>query len=161
SNETVKPAFTRRMKLPANTKKYTVFYKPMLATLVDAPFDDKDWVFELKWDGYRAIAEWQNKQLKLYSRNGISFSEKFPAIAEAVKKIKHDVILDGEIVLINEDGSADFQKLQHYEENNHLPLEYYVFDLLSVKGKDIRDMPLIQRKELLKTLLEEDPVIKY
>src|SRR5439155_21378982 len=84
SNETVKPAFTGRMKLPANTKKYTVFYKPMLATLVDAPFDDKDWVFELKWDGYRAIAEWQNKQLKLYSRNGISFSEKFPAIAEAV-----------------------------------------------------------------------------
>ncbi len=141
--------------VPPPPKKFTEYYKPMLATLTDKPFNDKDWVFEIKWDGYRAIADWQDKNLKLYSRNGLSFINKYPVIAEAVKKIKHDVVLDGEIVLLDENGNPSFQKLQRYEDNTSLPLQYYVFDLLFLDKKDIRNLPLIKRKELLKTMLSK------
>ena len=87
------------IRFPKASQKFTEYYKPMLATLVDKAFDDKDWIYEIKWDGYRAVAEWQNKKLRLYSRNGLSFAEKFPLVAEAVKQIPHDAILDGEMVV--------------------------------------------------------------
>ena len=99
----------------------------MLATLVDEPFDDKDWIFELKWDGYRAVAEAQKDGSRLYSRNGLSFQNKYPQIFQAIKKIKTECVLDGEIVLLNEEGKPNFQKLQLYSENQHLHLVYYVF----------------------------------
>ncbi len=151
------------IRFPKSSQKYTDFYKPMLATLVDKAFDSKEYIFEIKWDGYRAIADWQNKKLKLYSRNGLSFAEKFSVIAEAVQTIKHDVVLDGEIVVLDENGNPSFQKLQHYEDNHDLPIVYYVFDLLFLDKKDIRHLPLLQRKELLKDLLEENKndVVRY
>lgn len=141
----------------AASKKLDTFYQPMLATLTDKPFDDKDWVFEIKWDGYRAVADWQKKKLQLYSRNGLSFINKYPVIAEAIKTIKADVVLDGEIVLLDEYGKPSFQKLQSYEDNKHLPLVYYVFDLLFLNKKDIRNLTLLQRKELLKEVLDNNP----
>jgi bifunctional non-homologous end joining protein LigD len=70
-------------------------------------------------------------------------------------------VLDGEVVVINEEGSPDFQKLQYYSENTHLPLLYYVFDLLELNGKKLYSLPLIERKELLKELIKENHVIKY
>lgn len=140
----------------AETKKLETYYKPMLATLTDKPFDDKAWIYEIKWDGYRAVADWQGKKLQLYSRNGLSFINKYPVIAEAVKTIKADVVLDGEIVLLDENGNPNFQKLQSYEDNQHLPLVYYVFDLLFLNKKDIRHLPLLQRKELLKEVLDKN-----
>jgi bifunctional non-homologous end joining protein LigD len=135
----------------------------MFATLVDKAFDDKDWIYEIKWDGYRAVAELQNKKIKLYSRNGLSFSEKFSVIAEALAEIKHDAVLDGEIVLLDEKGKPSFQKLQHYEDNTDLPLVYYVFDILFLKKKDIRHLSLLQRKELLNEFLSKNKndVIRY
>lgn len=141
---------------PVEAKKLGEYYKPMLATLTDKPFDDKAWIYEIKWDGYRAVADWQGKKLQLYSRNGLSFIDKYPVIAEAVKTIKGDVVLDGEIVLLDEKGNPSFQKLQSYEDNQHLPLVYYVFDLLFLNKKDIRHLPLLQRKELLKEVLEKN-----
>jgi bifunctional non-homologous end joining protein LigD len=143
------------------TGKFEKFYTPMLATLSDEPFDDKDWVFEIKWDGFRAVAEWENKQLKFYSRNGLSFTGRYPSIANAIKKLKQDAVLDGEIVLMNEAGRPDFQKLQQYEDNKHLELIYYVFDLLFIDGKDIRGLPLLERKKRLKKLVGKNPVIRY
>lgn len=133
----------------------------MLAMLSDRPFDDANWIFEIKWDGFRAVADWQNKNLKFYSRNGLSFLHKFPIVSEAVRKIKRDVVLDGEIVLMNEEGRPDFEKLQQYEDNRHLPLIYYVFDLLFMDGNDLRRLPLVERKKHLKGLIRENPVIKY
>jgi len=135
----------------------------MLATLVDKAFDDIDWIFEIKWDGYRAIADLQGKKIKLYSRNGLSFSEKFSVIAEALKNIKHNAVLDGEIVLLDEKGKPSFQKLQHYEDNIHLPLVYYVFDILFLDKKDVRHLPLLQRKKLLQKLLSKNKtdIIRY
>ncbi|MGZ5191800.1 MAG: ATP-dependent DNA ligase [Flavisolibacter sp.] len=115
--------------------KFTDYYKPILATLADEAFDHKDWIFELKLDGYRAVAELSKKKVKLYSRNGLSFADRYPAIVAALQKISRDVVLDGEVVLFNENGHPDFQKLQHYEDNRQLPLYYYVFDLISIDGK--------------------------
>lgn len=148
---------------PSNAKKFSHYYKPMLATLINKSFNDENWIFEIKWDGYRAIAEFTDKQLKLYSRNGLSFIEKFPSIAEALTTLKHDAVLDGEIVVLDETGKPDFQKLQHYEENTELPLIYYVFDLLFLNGKDVRQLPLLQRKELLQDLLSKNKneLIRY
>jgi len=78
-----------------------------------------------------------------------------------LKKIKHDAVLDGEIVILNEEGKSDFQKLQHYEDNTQYPICYYVFDLLSLNGNDTSEIPLIDRKELLKKLIPKNAVIKY
>ncbi len=142
-------------------KKLKGFVKPMLATITKTPFNDPDWIYEIKWDGYRAIAETGGDEIKFYSRNGLDFSERFPGIVQALKKIKHQAILDGEVVLLNEKDLPDFQKLQHYETNLNYPLVYYVFDLLELNGKNIEHLPLIERKKLAKQLLKKNPVIRY
>jgi len=147
-------------KKSSGNKKVKGYIKPMLATIHRTPFDDEDWIFEIKWDGYRAIAE-TGDAVKLYSRNGLDFSDRFSTIYNALQKIKHSAILDGEIVLLNEKDLPDFQKLQHYENNLNYPLVYYVFDLLELDGKNIEHLPLIQRKELLKKLLKKSSVIRY
>ena len=133
----------------------------MLATAVDKPFSSKEWLFELKLDGYRAIAEIKNGKLLLYSRNGVSLVKRYPSIVTALRKIGVDAILDGEIVLLNENGKPDFQKLQNYSQHKDLPLAYYVFDLLSCQQKDLRQVPLVERKKLLKKILKKTgPVFK-
>lgn len=142
-------------------KKLKGFVKPMLATITKTPFNDPDWIYEIKWDGYRAIAETGGDEIKFYSRNGLDFRERFPGIVQALKKIKHQAILDGEVVLLNEKDLPDFQKLQHYETNLNYPLVYYVFDLLELNGKNIEHLPLIERKKLAKQLLKKNPVIRY
>jgi bifunctional non-homologous end joining protein LigD len=152
---------TVAVDLAATTGKYDDYYKPMLATLADQPFDNPDWVFEIKWDGFRAVAEWQNKQLKFYSRNGLSFVSRYPTISNALRKLKHDAVIDGEIVMFNENDRPDFQKLQQYEDNKHLPLIYYVFDLLFLNGEDLRKLPLLERKKRLKKLIGKNEVIRY
>ncbi|MBC7553107.1 MAG: DNA ligase D [Taibaiella sp.] len=133
----------------------------MLAKLHEEAFDSPDWVYEIKWDGYRAIAETKKKELRLYSRNGLSFSEDYPVIYEELQKIKREAVLDGEIVVMNEDGKPSFQLLQQYAEDNTKPICYYVFDCLSVDGESIEDKPLLQRKEILRSVLPESDFIRY
>ncbi len=133
----------------------------MLAKETGEAFDDKDWLYEIKWDGYRAIADLTKSDIQLYSRNGNSFLNAYPVIVSALQKIKHKAILDGEIVVLNEAGFPDFQKLQHYEDNTNFPILYYVFDLLHLNGHSIEKEPLIERKKLLEKLIGKHPVIKY
>ncbi len=141
--------------------KLTHYIKPMLAQLSDRAFDDSNWVFEIKWDGYRAIAEIENKAVKLYSRNGLSFAGLYPAVAQELAKIKEDVTLDGEIVVLGDDDKPSFQKLQHYADNHSLPLQYYVFDCLSYKGKDITSLPLTERKKIAEKVIGKSNIIKF
>ena len=89
----------------------------MLAKETEDPFDDKDWLFEIKWDGYRAVTEKNKNNIALYSRNGITFEYTYPIVVEQLKLIKQDVVLDGEIVVLNDEGHPSFQFLQHYSEN--------------------------------------------
>ncbi len=147
--------------MTSKEKKLSYFIHPMLAKEAENAFDDDNWIFEIKWDGYRAIAELTANDAKFYSRNGTSFKNTYPVIFEELKKIKHKVVLDGEIVVLDEKGKSDFQKLQHYAENTEYPLCYYVFDILSYNAKDICNEPLIERKKLLKRVLKETNVIKY
>ncbi len=146
--------------LSLGNKKINNFIKPMLASTSDAPFDNDEWLFELKLDGYRAIAE-LGDEVKLYSRNGLSFKNKYPPIVAALQQINHKATLDGEIVLLDEDGKPDFQKLQHYDDNTNYPLVYYVFDILMLNGESTIDFTLIERKQLLKELLGDNATIKY
>ncbi len=133
----------------------------MLAKSTADSFSDQNWLFEIKWDGYRAIAEVLNDNVKLYSRNGNSFIDAYPVIAKQLQKLSISAVLDGEIVVMDENGNPNFQKLQNYVDNIHLWLAYYVFDLLELKGEKLYDQPLIKRKHLLANLLGDDPVIKY
>jgi bifunctional non-homologous end joining protein LigD len=135
--------------------------QPMLATPVAKPFDHPDWIFEVKWDGYRAVAEIRDGRVSLYSRNGISFDKKFFPIADSLRKFGFDAVLDGEIVVVDDQGRPDFQALQHYQDSGRGHLLYCVFDLLYFRGHDLTDMPLLRRKELLKKILPSVPKIRF
>jgi bifunctional non-homologous end joining protein LigD len=135
--------------------------RPMLATPVKEPFDHPDWIFEVKWDGYRAVAEIRDRAVSLYSRNLISFEKKFFPIVEALRKLRFTAVLDGEIVVVDDQGRPDFQKLQHYQDSGSGHLIYYVFDLLYFQGHDLTDLPLHERKEFLKKIIPSTPRIRF
>lgn len=133
----------------------------MLAKSFENPFDHEDWLFEIKWDGYRAVADLSKKLPSFYSRNGISFLSKFNIISDDFSQQKHKMILDGEIVAYDENGKPSFQLLQQIGDNPDLALTYQVFDLLWLNGHSTEELPLIQRKELLKDALIETDLIKF
>jgi len=136
------------------------YINPMLAKLGDKPFNSPEWIYEIKWDGYRAIADVNKKEIRLYSRNKLSFAERYPVVIEALKKIKKNVILDGEIIAVDPTGLPSFQLLQQYEQNK-APLVYYVFDCLYRDNKSLKEKPLLERKKILKKLLPENNIIQY
>lgn len=159
---------TKKSKIPTKDKKATEkakkingFIIPMLAKTTAKPFDDKDWIFEIKWDGYRAIADLSTEDIQLYSRNGLSFAEKFPKIIKNLAKQKAKMIFDGEIVALNKNGEPNFQALQRFTENPTARLNYQVFDLLWLNGRSVEHLPLIDRKALLKKNLNENETIKF
>jgi bifunctional non-homologous end joining protein LigD len=134
--------------------------RPMLATLTDKPFDDPGWIFETKWDGFRAIAVAAPGHAALYSRNGNDVSTKYPSICQALAAIKQEAVLDGELVALDVHGRSRFQLLQNAErEPTHL--QYCVFDLLYLDGKDLRDQSLLQRKAALEKVLPKSPLLLY
>lgn len=133
----------------------------MLASVTNAPFNDDDWIFEIKWDGYRAIAEVDKNEAKLYSRNGLNFQNTYPIIYESLQNIGSSMILDGEIVVFNNKGLPDFQLLQQYPEHSDLPIVYQVFDILEYSNKSLYDIPLVERKQLLKKVLPNNDFIQY
>ncbi len=120
----------------------------MLAKETDVPFDDKDWLFEIKWDGYRAICEKNKNDILLYSRNGISFLSSYPIVADQLLQIKEDVVIDGEIAVINDAGKPDFQLLQHYGEDPDHSIQYNIFDLLKLNGHDTTGLSLLETKRI-------------
>jgi bifunctional non-homologous end joining protein LigD len=142
------------------SRKLTHYVTPMLAKESVAPFDNDDWIFEIKWDGFRAIAEISNGDIQLYSRNGNSFLGAYPEIVSALKKIKQNIVIDGEIVVLNDKGFPDFQKLQDYDSNRHMRICFFVFDLLVAEEKTLYHLPLTERKKLLKKLIGKQDLIR-
>lgn len=131
---------------------------PMMGTLVEEPFDRKEWLFEVKWDGYRAVASIEKNKISLLSRNQNSFNELFSALIPELQKLSlRQAILDGEVVIVDSSGRSDFQLMQNYQRTQQGQLVYYVFDLLYLDGHDLRSLPLIQRKTILKELLKTTP----
>lgn len=135
-------------------KNFPEDWRPQLATLAEEPFDNDDWIFENKFDGYRALAQIKNNKVNLISRNGISFNSKYKEIVTTLEKVNDDMILDGEVVVEDSKGKSHFQWLQHFdEEPKNGTLKFYVFDILYFKGYDLRNLELIQRKKILKAIL--------
>jgi bifunctional non-homologous end joining protein LigD len=136
-------------------------FKPMLATLVDEPFSGDQWLFEIKWDGYRAVAEMQGGSVELISRNLKPFTERYEPVADALRSLQLDAVFDGEIIAVDEKGLANFQLLQNWQ-NSPVQLQYSIFDIVWLQGQDVTGLPLLERKALLRSLLPEDhAVLKY
>lgn len=143
----------------ANPYNYNL--KPMLATLTDKAFDSKDWVFEIKFDGYRVISKIFKGSIELVSRNYLSFNELFPQIRKELKKIKRDVVLDGEVVILDDDGIPEFQLIQNYKRTREGNIVYYVFDILWYENENIEQHTLLERKKLLQKILPKSDLIQY
>lgn len=126
---------------------------PMLATLVDEPFDDPDWIYEVKWDGYRALGFINGDETELFSRNNKSFSERFYPIYKILKEWKINAVIDGEIMVLNDKGVSNFGNLQNWRSEADGELVYYVFDLLWYEGKNLMNLTLTERQAILKEIL--------
>lgn len=134
----------------------------MLCTLVAEPFDDDDWLFEIKWDGYRAICTVEaSGRLSLRSRNGLDLLKRFPqmaGLAHAWRSVPIEV--DGEICALDSHGRSSFQALQEAAKTKE-PLVYVAFDLLYADGRDLRDEPLEARKNVLEGLIADHGLVMY
>jgi bifunctional non-homologous end joining protein LigD len=144
----------------AKKAKFPVKLTPMLTTLVDKPFDEEGWVYEVKWDGYRALAFMNNGKAELKSRNDKSFNEKFYPIYDSIKNWNINAIVDGEIVVLAENGISNFGNLQNWRSETDGELIYYIFDIIWLEGKDLTDLTLLERREILKQVMPKDNGIR-
>jgi bifunctional non-homologous end joining protein LigD len=144
-----KPPQTRRAVAPE-------FVAPELATLVDEVPEGTRWLHEVKYDGYRIIARKSGEEVALFSRSGLDWTVRFPAIAKALMSLPCDsALLDGEIAFVLPSGLTSFKSLQEHIDTAHPAFRYFLFDLLSLDGKDWRGKPLLNRKERLQQLMSE------
>ena len=127
--------------------------EPMLATLVSEPINEPEWVYEMKWDGYRAVAYIKNNKVDICSRNNKSFNQKFYPLHEALEQWNINAVVDGEIVVVNEQGLPDFSGLQLWRSEADGQLFYYLFDILWLEGYSVMHLPLEERKQLLKCII--------
>jgi bifunctional non-homologous end joining protein LigD len=143
-----------------------------LAETAPAPFSAPEWIFELKYDGYRAVAARPGGEPFLRSRNGNDFTPLFPEVARGLRALPYDgLVLDGEIVVTDAAGRPDFQRLQGRAQLRRpaevdraaveQPATYFVFDLLGFEGYDLRGLPLVERKQLLQPLLPRAGPLRY
>lgn len=158
-----KPTFTPDDVAGAKKlKEFPTGWKPQLATLTDGVFDSKDWLYETKYDGYRALIMINKGKVELMSRNGLSFNTKYRSLVKSFGIIENDVVLDGEIVAEDDKGLSHFQWLQYYNDNpNRGKLKCYIFDILYFNGFDLTPLTLIQRKKILEALLPENKDVIY
>jgi bifunctional non-homologous end joining protein LigD len=145
---------------------------PMLATPVEKPFDNPEWLFEIKWDGYRAVSFFQDGKVRLVSRNQNNLTGEFPELHELSKFIKADnAVLDGEIVVLDDQGRASFSLMQQRTgirkggrrtgARRELQVVYYIFDLIYLDGYDLRRVSLEQRKQVLAQIIVADDLVRY
>lgn len=160
------------------------FVPPMMATLTDAAFDDDDWLYEVKWDGYRVEAVVSDGMARIWTRNRVDAATYFPDLAGPASWIDaQQAIVDGEVVAFDEDGRPSFSRLQEKtglralematrradpdapkltrEQRQAIPLAYMVFDLLHLDGRSLADVPLEHRKHLLRRVLRSDGQVRY
>jgi bifunctional non-homologous end joining protein LigD len=133
----------------------------MLASITDEPFNNEDWQFEIKWDGYRALAYLNKEKVQLRSRNNISFDQKYLLVYNALKQWPVNAVIDGEIIVLNEEGKADFKALQDWQLVKNGELVYYVFDILWLDGISLSNLPLMQRQQILKQVMSESNIIRF
>ena len=153
------PALRERVKRDPIPK----LKSPMLAETVDEPFDNNEWLFEIKWDGYRAICTIDEKgKLTLLSRNGQNLLEAYPSFADLADAFSSvPIVVDGELVSLDDEGRSAFQRLQEARKKPATALTFAAFDLIYADGRDLRKTPLEERKTLLERLIREDELVMY
>jgi bifunctional non-homologous end joining protein LigD len=145
---------------------------PMLAGLSEKPFDDPNWLFEIKWDGYRAVSFIENGRIRLASRNHNDLSPRYPELQDLPKFVNGQAaILDGEVVVLDEQGRPSFSLMQqrtgiraHGRQaapRRDLPIFYYAFDVLYLDGYDLRRVNLDERKRVLRKVLSDGEIVRY
>jgi bifunctional non-homologous end joining protein LigD len=136
------------------------FMRPMKATVVQQLPLGAEWIYEIKWDGYRALAAKHSDKVRLLSLKNKNLNSDFPVVVEAVRGIKaHTALLDGEVVAVNNRGKPSFQMLQNRKSlGRNWHIVYYAFDLLNLEGEDLTRVPLEQRKAKLKSIIGESGV---
>jgi len=146
--------------------------QPMLASVIEKPFDDPNWLFEIKWDGYRAVSFIENDKVRLVSRNQNDLTGRYPELQALPKFLNAEsAILDGEVVVLDEHGRPSFSLMQqrtgirsHGRQaapRSELPIVYYVFDILYLDGYDLRRVNLDDRKRLLRQVLRDGEIVRY
>jgi bifunctional non-homologous end joining protein LigD len=136
------------------------FVEPMAARLVSQFPESDDWIYEVKWDGYRVEAIKSGNRVRLMSRKGKDLSDEFPQVIEAVQALKATTaIIDGEVIAVDEEGKSSFQALQKRGAANPVQIVYYAFDILHLKGKDLTQEPLTERKSKLQRLVANTNVL--
>ncbi len=148
------PPGGKRSRFPTNLS-------PMLATLIDKPFDQEGWQYEIKWDGYRTIAFCKKNKVELKSRNDKSFNERFYPVYKAVQDWNINAVVDGEVVVVDENGKSNFGALQNWRSEADGEIYFYVFDLLWMNGKDLTQIPLSERRTSLKQIIPENSIIRF
>lgn len=149
----------KRSKKPAGKAPFPKDIQPMLATLVDEPVEGPGWLYELKWDGYRALGYINQGKVEIRSRNNKSFNETYYPVYQALQQWEENAVVDGEIVVVDENGFSDFTDLQAWRSEADGQLLYYVFDLLWLDGVDLTQSPLTERRKLLRSIMPEDDSI--
>ncbi|MGN1208102.1 MAG: DNA polymerase ligase N-terminal domain-containing protein [Christensenellales bacterium] len=132
-----------------------------LCLLTDKIPNSKDYIYEIKYDGYRIVAFCENGKVVLKSRNNKDFSNKFANVKKSLEKLKTTVVIDGEIVVFDEKGRSDFGLLQNSIESGYDNFVYVVFDILALNGKDLRKFPLKERKIFLENNINFDDTIVF
>jgi bifunctional non-homologous end joining protein LigD len=146
--------------------------QPMLASVVEKPFDDPNWLFEIKWDGYRAVSFIEDGDVRLVSRNQNDLSPRYPELQDLPEHVKaKTAVLDGEVVVLDEQGRPSFSLMQqrtgiraHGRQatpRHDLPIFYYVFDILYLDGLDLRRVNLDDRKRVLRQVISDGDIVRF
>ena len=147
--------------IPAKVKsKIPRDIKPMLATLVDKPFDSEGWSYEVKWDGFRTLSYLENGEVEIRSRNNKDFNKKFYPIYDALQAWNINAVFDGEITVLNDKGVPDFNALQVWRSEADGQLVYYLFDIIWLDGYDLTELPLTERRRVLQQMLPANDVLR-
>ncbi len=156
-----------------NKQEFPNNLRPMLATLFNSPFNSQDWAFEIKWDGVRSLSFIHKSRgiFKILSRNGNIITQRYPELIEPLKsaideqKCKESIVFDGEIVVLDKKGFPDFQCHQKRMNidlkkdikmlSSQFPATYYIFDILYLDGFDLKELALIERREILNGIIKK------
>lgn len=147
--------------IPGKKAAFPKELSPMLASLVDKPFDEPGWQYEIKWDGYRAMAFMNKGKVNLLSRNNKSFNKKFYPVLNALQQWKVDAVFDGEIAVLSDNGLSNFGSLQNWRSEADGELIFYVFDILWLNGKDLTQVPLNERRDILRGQIPAGGIIRF
>jgi len=149
----MKPSPSLEKQLDSLPPRAASFIEPMECVAVSKVHDGPQWVYEIKLDGYRALGIKSNGSVRLLSRRNNSFNRQYPLVVEALAELPEVTVVDGEVVALDASGFPNFNLLQNFRSVSER-MHYFVFDLLVLQGRDLTRLPLIERREIMRSALK-------